>query len=130
VGPDFAIDDGTIAPAAAGGSLPFAPAEATAALLAMRRRHGAHLWSDYGFFDAFNPAFDFEHVPVRHGRVVPGAGWYDSDYLGIDQGPILAMVENHRSGLVWRVMRGNPHLVRGLRRAGFSGGWLNEPAGR
>ena len=39
------------------------------------------------------------------GRVVPGAGWFDTDYLGIDQGPILAMIENHRSGFVWRVMR-------------------------
>jgi hypothetical protein len=47
----------------------------------------------------------------------------DTDCLGIDQGPILAMLENHHSGLVWRVMRGNAHLVRGLERAGFAGGW-------
>ena len=65
-------------------------------------------------------------APVQHGRVVPGKGWYDGDYLGIDQGPILAMIENQRSGLVWNVMRKNPHIVRGLRRAGFSGGWLDS----
>ena len=48
----------------------------------------------------------------------------DGDYLGIDQGPMLLMIENQRSGLVWRLMRGDPSLVRGLCRAGFSGGWL------
>jgi hypothetical protein len=48
----------------------------------------------------------------------------DTDYLGIDQGPILAMIETHRSGFVWRVMRRNPHFQRGLFRAGFRGGWL------
>ena len=60
------------------------------------------------------------------GRVDPAQGWFDVDYLGIDQGPIVAMIENHRSGLVWKVMRKNPHIVRGLRRAGFTGGWLAE----
>jgi hypothetical protein len=58
--------------------------------------------------------------------VDPHLGWFDTDYLGIDQGPILTMVENYRSGLVWRTMRRNPHLVRGLRAAGFTGGWLDE----
>jgi hypothetical protein len=56
--------------------------------------------------------------------VVPGAGWVDVDYLGIDQGPIVAMIENHRSGLVWRVMRKSAYLRRALERAGFTGGWL------
>jgi hypothetical protein len=54
--------------------------------------------------------------------------WVDGDYLGIDQGPIVLMIENHRSGFVWTVMRRNPHIQRGLRRAGFRGGWLD--AGR
>jgi hypothetical protein len=57
---------------------------------------------------------------------VPGFGWVAKDYIGIDQGPIVAMIENHRSELVWRTMQGNPHLVRGLRRAGFTGGWLTQ----
>jgi hypothetical protein len=60
------------------------------------------------------------------GRVDPAQGWFDVDYLGIDQGPIVAMIENHRSGLVWKVMRKNPNIVRGLKRAGFTGGWLAE----
>ena len=63
---------------------------------------------------------------MSQGRVVPGVGWFDTDYLGIDQGPILAMAENFRSGLVWRTMRRNPYIVRGLRAAGFTGGWLDS----
>lgn len=119
------VDDGTISPAAAAGSLPFAPKEAADALLAMRRAYGARVYSTYGFVDAFNPTLDVE-TAVQHGQVVAGVGWFDTDRLGIDQGPILAMIENRRSGMVWRVMRGNPHLVRGLRRAGFRGGWLDR----
>jgi hypothetical protein len=118
------FDDGTIAPTAVGGSVPFAPELCIPALQAMRRNHGAHLYGDYGFLDALNPSFNDASVRLVHGRVVPGKGWYDTDYLGIDQGPILAMIENHRSGFVWELLRGNPHIRRGLQRAGFSGGWL------
>jgi hypothetical protein len=75
--------------------------------------------------DALNPTLDVD-VPVPHGRIVPGVGWFDTDYLGIDQGPIVAMIENRRSALVWRTMRRNPHVVRGLRAAGFTGGWLDS----
>ena len=92
--------------------------------MAMRRRNGANLYGRYGFLDALNPTLANPAVRVSQGRIVPGRGWYDTDYLGIDQGPILAMIENHRSGLVWEVMRGDPHLRRGLERAGFAGGWL------
>jgi hypothetical protein len=118
------FDDGTVAPTAAGGSIPFAPEICIPTLAAMKRDHGAHLYGEYGFFDALNPSFSNPSIPIRHGRVVPGRGWYDTDYLGIDQGPILAMIENYRSGLLWRVMRGNAHIRRGLERAGFTGGWL------
>ena len=97
------------------------------ALLEMRRTYGDRLFSTYGFLDAFNPSFPGQAV-LRHGRMEPGIGWVDTDYLGIDQGPILAMIENHRTGLVWRTLRKNPHVVRGLQRAGFRGGWLDEAA--
>ena len=70
---------------------------------AMRERYGEHLWQEYGFLDAFNPTLR-EPVRTQHGHVVPGVGWFDGDYLGIDQGPIVAMIENHRSDLVWRLM--------------------------
>jgi len=116
-------DDGTIAPTAVGGSIPFAPEETIAALKAMRDRYGEHVFRSHGFVDAFNPTLD-RQVPLMHGRIVPGVGWFEDDYLGIDQGPIVLMIENHRSGLIWRLMKQNPHVVRGLCRAGFTGGWL------
>lgn len=116
-------DDGTLAPTAAAASIPFAPEIAIPAVREMHRRYGAHIYSNYGFLDAFNPSFDFDVRP-QHGRVIPGFGWVGGDYLGIDQGPILAMIENHRSELVWRVMRENRHIRKGLQRAGFTGGWL------
>jgi hypothetical protein len=121
-------DDGTICPSAAAGSLPFAPELVVPTLMAMRRDHGERLFGRYGFLDALNPTFTLD-VPVQHGRVDTAHGWYDTDYLGIDQGPIVAMIENFRSGLIWRLMRTNPHVVDGLRRAGFSGGWLEDAAG-
>jgi hypothetical protein len=117
-------DDGTIAPTAAGGSVPFAPEIAIPALLEMRTRYGPWLWGPYGFLDAFNPTFRL-NVQPRHGRVVADTGWFDTDYLGIDQGPILAMIENYRSDLVWRLMRRSPYIRAGLHRAGFTGGWLD-----
>ena len=120
-------DDGTVAPTAAGGALPFMPHEAVTALMAMRATYDTVVYNRYGFVDALNPTLAID-VTVHHGRIVPGVGWFDIDALGIDQGPILAMIENLRSGLVWRVMRGNPHVVRGLRRAGFAGGWLEHAA--
>ncbi|MFH1844278.1 MAG: glucoamylase family protein [bacterium] len=122
---DVVRDDGTICPSAAAASLPFAPEVVAPVILAMRRDHGDRLFGRYGFLDALNPTFTLD-VPVQHGRVDPVQGWYDTDYLGIDQGPIVAMIENHRSELVWRTMRSNPHIIRGLRRAGFRGGWLDE----
>ncbi len=121
-------DDGTICPSAAASSLPFAPELVLPTLLAMRRDHGDLLFGPYGFRDALNPTFDLA-TSVQHGHVEPGRGWYDVDYLGIDQGPLLVMIENHRSGLVWDCLRRNPHVVRGLRAAGFAGGWLDAAQG-
>lgn len=117
-------DDGTIAPTAAISSIVFAPEVVLPAMEEMHRRWGEHLVQKYGFLDAFNPSLTFA-TRTQHGKVVPGVGWFDGDYLGIDQGPIVAMIENHRSGLVWETMRKNPHVVRGLKRAGFTGGWLD-----
>ncbi|MCW4460191.1 Tat pathway signal protein [Sphingomonas sp. BT-65] len=122
------VDDGTIVPTAAGGSIPFAPEVTIPALMAMRTTQGERLYARYGFKDAFNPSFTFADVGSRSGTVDPVRGWVANDYLGIDQGPILAMMENHRSGLVWKVMRKNPHIVRGLKRIGFKGGWLDKAA--
>jgi len=117
------FDDCTLAPTAVVASLPFAPELVIPATLAMHQRFGEHIYSKYGFLDAFNRTFTY-NIPVRHGRHVPEFGWVAGDYLGIDQGAILTMIENYRSALIWRVMRKNTYLRRGLQQAGFSGGWL------
>jgi hypothetical protein len=117
------VDDGTIAPTAMVSSVPFAPEIVLPSLQEMLQRHGERIYSRFGLLDAFNPSFE-HRVKFAYGRLAPGFGWVDNDYLGIDQGPIVAMISNYRDGLVWNVMRNNAYLVRGLRRAGFSGGWL------
>jgi len=116
-GADEHLDDGTIAPAAAAGSIPFAPEITVRALKAMKNKYGDKLWTKYGFIDAFNPTYITPSTPQ---------GWFDSDYLGIDQGPIVLAIENYRSELVWKTMRKNPYIIAGLRRAGFTGGWLDQ----
>ncbi|HEV8177180.1 MAG TPA: glucoamylase family protein [Gemmatimonadales bacterium] len=118
-------DDGTIAPTGVGGSLPFAPEIVLPALIRMREKHGDALFGRYGFLDAFNETFPGDQE-AGMARALPGRGWYDTDYLGIDQGPILVMAENYRTGLVWRYIRKHPAIIRGLRRAGFTGGWLDQ----
>src|SRR4029453_16121389 len=81
-------DDCTLAPTAVVASIPFAPELVIPATLDMHRRYGEHIYSKYGFLDAFNRTFAF-NVPLRHGRYVPDFGWVDGDYQGIDQGAIL-----------------------------------------
>ncbi len=117
-------DDCTVAPAAAAGSVAFAPEVVIPVLQAMAADWRRWAYGPHGFVDALNPTLR-DPVAISQGRIVPGVGWFDTDRLGIDQGPILAMIENFRSGLVWRVMRKNPVVIRGLKRAGFHGGWLD-----
>ena len=119
-----AFDDGTIAPTAAAASLPFAPEIVIPAVEEMHNLFGGQLYSDYGFLDAFNPSFTYD-VPLKTGKLVSGIGWIAGDYIGIDQGPIISMIENYRDEFVWKTMRKNAYLRRGLKRAGFSGGWLD-----
>jgi hypothetical protein len=119
-----ACDDGTIAPYSVASSLPFAPEIVTTTLQVMLARFGARIYSQYGFFDSFNLSFDYDDVSLSNGQRIAGWGWVDNNYLGIDQGPMLAMLGNFRGESVWRAMRRSPHLRRGLARAGFTGGWL------
>jgi len=115
---DWVSDDGTITPTAAGGSVAFAPDICVTALKVMRTKYGERLWREYGFADSFNPTFPNPETGET--------GWFDRDYLGIDQGPIVIMIENLRNGFVWEVMKKNQYIVRGLQRAGFTGGWLPQ----
>lgn len=117
-------DDGTITPSAALGSLPFAPEIVVPTAEALLREHGDRLYGKYGFFDAFNPSFRWEGQNLEKGRVDPQRGWYDTDYIGIDQGPILLQAANYRSDFVWKRMRASAPIRKGLKLAGFTGGWL------
>lgn len=102
--------DGTIAPCAAGGSLPFAPRECMSALLKIWVV-GPKLWGRYGFVDAFNPR----------------NGWVSTDVVGIDVGITLLMAENMRSGFVWQYFMAAPEVKRSLRLAGFSQALAPKP---
>jgi hypothetical protein len=115
-GADASTDDGTLAPTAVGGSIPFAPEITIPTLVNLRDRFGDRLYGQYGFKDAFN----LSYPKGAGGR----AGWFDEQYLAIDQGPILLMLENHRTGFVWDLMKRSPYFTSGLARAGFEGGWL------
>ncbi len=119
-------DDGVLAPTAALGSLAAAPEIALPTLRALRRFAAGRLYGAHGFVDAFNPSFTFADAPVQSGAVDPALGWIDDQRLGIDQGPILGAVANHRDGAVWRATRRSAVIRRGLLRAGFTGGWLRD----
>jgi len=109
-------DDGSIAPWAVLASLPFAPQIVLPALRYFKDIK-LDLTNPYGFKATFNPTFSATSDPSQY--------WISPSHYGLNQGPIVLMIENYRSGLVWRLMRQCPHLVNGLRRAGFSGGWLD-----
>jgi hypothetical protein len=114
-GAPFGPDDGTVAPWVVVASLPFAPE-----IVIPTVRHLAALdlgmTSRYGFKPSFNQTFAVPDSPT---------GWWVTPYhFGIDQGPVVLAVENYRTGLIWSIMRRSPYLVAGLRRAGFTGGWL------
>jgi len=106
----------TVAPWVAVASLPFAPEiviPTTRHLAAMEL--GGHD-RPYGFKAAFNQTFLVDDSPT---------GWWVTPYqFGVDQGPVVLMIENYRTGLIWDIARRCPCLVQGLRRAGFQGGWL------
>ena len=101
--PPAGFDDGTIAPTAPGGAIAFAPEYALPTLRYFYSHYRTHIWTAYGFRDAFNL----------------GAQWYDTDELGIDQGPIVIMIENYRTQAPWRLFMQNQRVQNGLLRAGF-----------
>jgi hypothetical protein len=104
-------DNGTISPTAALASLPYAPAEVMAVLRHFLQRHGKRLWREFGFVDAFCEA----------------QNWYADTFLAIDQGPIIVMIENHRTGLLWKLFMAVPEVQAGLRRLGFSSPHVKAP---
>jgi hypothetical protein len=108
-------DDGTLAPWAILASLPFAP-EIVLPSLNYFNQQFPEMTSHYGFKCSYNPTF----ADARKNK----NGWVSLGYYGLDQGPIIAMIENYRTGFLWRLMRNCLYIVEGLRRAGFKGGWI------
>lgn len=107
-------DTGTISPTAAVSSMPYTPRESLAAVRHFLSVHGARVWGRYGFVDAF----------------CEDRGWFADTFLAIDQGPIIAMIENHRTGLLWKLFMGDKEVQAGLRALGFTSPHLGGPAAR
>ena len=115
-GVPYGPDDGTIGPWAVVASLPFAPEIVLPAIDYLVNQVDLKKGNPYGFKATFNPTY-----PNTSGNPY---GWVSPWHYGINQGPINPMVENYRTGLLWRLMRDCPYVVEGLRRAGFTGAWL------
>lgn len=116
-GVPYGPDDGTLAPWAVVASLPFAPEIVLPTLEHCIHQAKLTKFNRYGFKAAFNPTH-----PGEPGN--PYGFWVSPWHFGLNQGPIVLMIENYRSGLLWQLMRNSSYIKTGLRRAGFSGGWL------
>jgi len=101
-------DWGTITPTAALSAFPYTPSFSMKALRHFYDDLGDKIWSKYGFTDAFNET----------------QNWYAASYLAIDEGPIVAMIENYRSGLLWRLFMSCPEVQGGLKKLGFQSPWI------
>lgn len=101
-------DEGTITPTAALSAFPYTPEYSMKALKHFYYDLGDKIWGEYGFVDAFNES----------------QNWYAQSYLAIDQGPIVAMIENYRTGLLWKLFMSCPEIQTGLKRFGFSSPWI------
>lgn len=107
---DPLIDKGVITPTAALSAFPYTPKYSMEVLKHFYYTLGDTLWGEYGFKDAFNPTAD----------------WVAGSYLAIDQGPIIGMIENYRTGLLWELFMSHPDVQKGLKKLGFSSPWLDK----
>ena len=103
-------DRGVITPTAALSSIPYTPEYSLEAMRYFYEELGDRLWGEYGFKDAFNLTED----------------WFAPSYLAIDQGPIIVMIENYRTGLIWKLFMSHPDVQKGLKRLGFTSPYLNK----
>ena len=115
-GAPFGLDDGTLAPWAVVASLPFAPDVVLPTIHHCVHTLQLHDHNRYGFKATFNQTFG--------GNPLSPAGWVSPWHYGLNLGPVVLMIENHLGGMVWNLMRSSRYVVDGLRRAGFTGGWL------
>ena len=115
----YGPDDGTLSAPGVLASLPFAPEVVMDSLRNMLARHPEVL-ADGRLASGFNPTL----------AGADGCAWVSPGHYGLDQGIVLTMIENHRSGQIWKLMRENRYIRAGLDAAGFRGGWLEHPPGR
>ncbi len=108
--PSSERDLGVISPTAALSSFPYTPTQSMAAMKYWYNNMKEKLWGPYGFYDAFSETAD----------------WYLPRYLAIDQGPIVVMMENYRSGLLWNLFMSSPEIKDGLNKLGFESPWLKK----
>lgn len=101
--PDLRTDNGTITPTGAISSMPYTPKESMATLKYLYNELGGKLWGVYGFRDAFNLT----------------QNWYADIYMALDEGPIVVMIENYRTGLLWKLFMSNPEIGEALKKIGF-----------
>jgi hypothetical protein len=99
-----ANDKGVITPTAALSSFPYTPVESMKAMKFFYYNLGTKLWGPYGFYDSFNLT----------------SGWYANSYLAIDQGPIIVMIENHRTGLLWDLFMSAPEVQAATTKLNFT----------
>ncbi len=106
--PTMQRDLGVISPTAALSSFPYTPRQSMAAMKHWYTDMKDKIWGPYGFYDAFSEQYN----------------WYKPHYLAIDQGPIVVMMENYRSGLLWKLFMSCPEIQNGLRKLGFESPYL------
>ena len=109
--PDSTNDVGVITPTAALSSFPYTPQQSMAATKHWYNDMKDKIWGPFGFYDAFSETED----------------WYPLKYLAIDQGPIPVMIENYRSGLLWKLFMSCPEVQDGLKKLGFESPWIKAP---
>jgi hypothetical protein len=123
-GAPYGIDDGTISPWAVLASLPFAPDIVLPTAHHFIHTMKLHDHHAYGFKASFNQTYVDEKAIGKPGYSLDG--WVSPCFFGLNLGPIVLMIENHRNGMLWELMRGCKPVIDGLRCAGFEGGWLKE----
>jgi len=117
-GVPFGPDDGTISPWAVVASLPFASKVVLETIRHAIEKLNLKKYTDYGLDASFNPTYPEKGVNPN--------GWISPWQFGLNQGPIVLMIENYKTGLIWKIMKKCPHVIKGLRLAGFAGNWLDE----
>lgn len=103
-------DKGVISPTAALSSFPYTPKESLQAMKFWYNELGDKVWGNYGFYDAFS---------IHH-------NWFEPRYLAIDQGPIVVMMENYRTGLLWKLFMSSPEIQQGLTKLGFTSPYIKK----